>query len=501
MSPAATSAFRTALDRQQQLCPAGCTCARAAAASTAHVEVRPNATSQCASAPRGLRAYLGGVYPVASRRLVETHDKDVAAFFDSLHFYYDFGCPRANAGLDACFEPGVMLRWLYAGLLPCREVTVRGKPSLAACIHAHSRFDPEWAREAVAAGFVEVEHRAIGFAVRASGPQMARLLHDGQPCNASVFMDAGVAAMWYTVRRGSGIFYRLGRVKLAAGKTGLVAELLHELGGQPSLAAHWPAVAMRANLFAAAAPSGGALVDAERIRAVANGSASCVDQRLQPCRCRYVLHDAWDDAMIWVARALGYETLFISATLLCNQPMSGGVLGSGSASSRGFATAYPEIVDVRPLGAETVREQAEGVHSYLQEDPAGAAKAAGHTSTAARPVDHATTSSDEASTGLDVHTRRKRPEVADVWVHQMRDARLLSLRDPFDVANEARARPCVFSVHRFTLQCANHLSSRWPMSAWARCGIVGCGYTISGGASARRAARGNASVGEGVVGG
>ena len=313
---------------------------------------------------------------------------------------------------------------------------------------------------------------------------MSRLLQGGEPCNASAFLDAGVASMWYTVRRGSGIFYRLGRVKVAPGKTALVADLLREVARRPALAAAWPRIATRANLFAAPTSSAGASADAQRIEAVANGSASCVEAKLQPCRCRYVLHDAWDDAMVWMARALGYETLLITATLLCNQPMDveatfiGRGNGDSSGSppsppgSRGFATAYPELVDVRPLDEAMVHDQARGEHSYLQEAD----------SNTARVGDAAT---------VELRSRRKRPDVADAWVRQMHEQRLLTLRDPFDLSNELRTRPCAFSVHRWTMQCANHVSSRWPQSAWARCGIVGCGYVTAGAASrsARRSAR------------
>ena len=40
-----------------------------------------------------------------------------------------------------------------------------------------------------------------------------------------VFLDAGVAGMWYTFRRGSGIFYRLGRSLARPGKTAMAAAL------------------------------------------------------------------------------------------------------------------------------------------------------------------------------------------------------------------------------------------------------------------------------------
>ena len=415
-------------------------------------------------------------------------DQVVASFFDSLHFYYDYGCVRSLEGVHACSEPGVMLRWLYSGLLPCIENNVQ-RTGLASCVSMHSRFEPDWAKAAMSSGFVEIEHRAVGFAVRTAGSQMTTLLSDGEPCNASAFLDAGVASMWYTVRRGSGIFYRLGRVKMAPGKTAMVAQLLQEIGTKPTLAAMWPAIATRSNLFPSSDPSHGASADAERIQSVANGSASCVDAKLQPCRCRYVLHDTWDDAMIWMARALGYETLFITATLLCNQPIhvaapmdrGGGATNSGNAlpgqsySQRGFATAYPEIVDVRPLSKAMTHAQARGVHDYLLKPT--------------RSSDHET----ESQTA-DLHTWRKRPEVADAWIRQMQSAQLLTLRDPFDVQREDRAWPCRFLVNRWTLQCADHVSSRWPNSSWARCGIVACGFTFGGANSrSRHSSRHNSS--------
>ena len=455
------SAFASALDRQQTLCPASCACARVAANATLVADALPPVGGHCASSPRGLRAYLAAVYPVATQRIAAMDDRSVAALFDSLHFYYDYGCHRSLAALEGCSDPGVLLRWLYEGLLPCTEKSSKGssRQSLAPCVQLHSRFEPEWARAAVSTGYMEIEHRAIGFAVRTTGAQLTRMLtggsFSGEPINASAFLDAGVAAMWYTFRRGSGIFYKLGRVKMAAGKTAMIAELLREIGEIPMLASFWPGFATRASLFDKSGPSAGASVDAERIQSVANGSASCTDMRLQPCRCRYVLHDAWDDAMVWMARALGYETLFITATLLCNQPIS---LGSGAASSaRGFATAYPELVDVRPLDAKMVHEQSRGVHAYLQE---------------AVPTRGAA----ERQEIPDLYTRRKQPGAADAWVRQMRDAGLLSLRDPFDVASNRHARPCTFSVNRWTLQCDDHVSSRWPTSNWTRCGIIGCGF-------------------------
>ena len=485
--------FISALERQHALCPAACGCARAGHDAIGNVSL----TSSC-HPPTDVRSYLSAVYPVAAGRFSAMEASELAEFFHSLHFYYDFGCDR-HANLAACSEPGVMLRWLYNGLLPCRQSVAKGAhhPSLGACVNAHYAFSPAWAQQLLAHGYAEVEHRAVGFGVyRASTAQQLSGLfneHTGEPSSASAFMDAGVASMWYTFRRGSGIFYRLGRTMSAPGKTAMVAKLLRELSSRPALAAAWPAVASYSNLFPVSAPSGGALADSERIRSVANGSASCPERRVQPCRCRYVLHDAWDDALVWIARALKYETLFFTATLLCNQPAAdsgasptakrssggGGGGGGGSSSSSGggsssgsegsggsggssgggsgrlFATAYPELVDVRPLDAAMVDEQARGVHAYLQ------------------PVLNATDAAE-------LRTMRKRHDVAEAWIHKMRGQGLLSLRDPIEPQAASSSR-CDFSVHRLTMQCDGHISSRWQRSAWSRCGIIGCGYVSRNG--------------------
>lgn len=441
------SSFIEAINGQRTLCVASCSCNRNSTASSL------SPTGEFCTPPTDVRSYLSAVYPLAAQHFQDYDDQKVAAFFNSLHFYYDHGCG------GACNEPGgVLLRWLYAGLLPCIQTPTSANhhhPSLAACVHAHRKFAPDWARRALEQGYLEVEHRAIGFGTVRLSTQAAGLFTEtGEPSNASAFMDSGVAAMWYTFRRGSGVFYKLGRTLTAPGKTAMVATLLRQLTTHPALAASWPAFVERGGLFASSISSGGALADADRLESIANGSATCAEKRVQPCRCRYVLHDSWDDAMVWLARALEYDTLFITATLLCNQPLSMNV-GSSSNSARGFAMAYPEIVDVRPFNAMTVDEQAKGRHSYLT-----AIQSSG------------------GGDGYDqLRARRKRPEVADAWIRFMHSSGLLSLRDPFDPAG-APSKPCHFSVQRWTLQCSGHISSRWRQSPWNRCGIVGCGFSM-----------------------
>ena len=483
-----------ALARQRDVCEANCACARRPARS---IGTEPNRTAsrniadvaQSAACPTALdaRAYLTAVYPVAAARIARLTPDAVVSFFDSLHFFYDFGC--SQHALSGCnelqHEPSVLLRWLYGELLPCSEQpTPRGRLSLGACVAAHFGFRPAWARLVMTQGWAEVEHRAIGFGVHRaalSAPTAAPALTrpNGQPQGASDFLDAGAASMWHVYRRGSGIFYDMGKAKLAPGKTAMVAALLRELATRRAndTALRWPGVAGRAKLFAPSAPSLGASADAQRLLAVARGDAPCADKGVQLCRCRYILQDEWDDAMIWLARVLGYETLFFSATLLCNQPYPNGSIPN----RRLFATAYPELVDVRPLSHAMVADQGRGVHSpYFALRPAEAERSA--TANAERgsssgTADGAFKAEREVA---DVRGLRKLPHVAEAWVRKIRAEGRLTLRDPFAtrLADEAAAppQPCHFNVSRWTLQCDAHVSSRWPQMAWHRCGVPTCGY-------------------------
>lgn len=280
--------------------------------------------------------------------------------------------------------------------------------------------------------------------------------------------------MWYTFRRGSGIFYRLGRSLARPGKTAMAAALLRELATHKKLAVAWSGLAQRDNLFTESGSQSNrnAWADAERLQAIANGTMSCAQGRVQPCRCRYVLHDHWDNAIVWMARVLQYETLIFTATLLCNQPQgmapasatppaasppsttTSGRVGVARGAN-GFTTAYPELVDVRPFEDSMADRQLRGEHAtYLQLRDGGELRAA-----------------------------RKRPEIAEAWVRKIRVANVLTLRDPLRLAQDEAAVPCRFSDEHSTLQCAGHVSEAMGTSSWSKCGLAGCGY-IHGGARA-----------------
>ena len=315
LQPPSSADFVTALaELPPGVCPGECDCAAGRAPPPRHGSGRELLTARCQA--MSTASYLSRVYPTASTAF-QRDAKSARRLFDTLDFFYDHGCASQPV---ACREPGILLRYLpgYEQMLPCSV-----EQSL--CLQRHSGFSPPWTQSLHATGWVEVEHRAFGLGIPAYAlPGEGR----NAPAGASDFMDAGAAGMWYVLRRGSGIFYDLGkRTAVAPGKNAMMALLLREAARDPQLDEAWRARAQASGLFrtrrlppAMAPPtaalrlpayngSAGARRDGDRIAATANGSSDCLKMRLRYCRCRYLLSDQWDHAMIWLARALGYETL------------------------------------------------------------------------------------------------------------------------------------------------------------------------------------------------
>ncbi|KAL1503114.1 hypothetical protein AB1Y20_011177 [Prymnesium parvum] len=401
-----------------ELCPASCACAKAWSAALAPPP--PAARARCER--KELRQYLSAVYPTG--RFGSLPRRTLAAFAATLDFFYDFGCAPAG-----CAEPGALLRFRYAALLPCVQ---RLAAPPYACLAAHHAFPPP-----PPARYVEVEHRSFGLGLPGAP--------HAPPRAAADVMDGGAGGMWYFLRRGSGVWLHAGRSKEAPGKNAMLAALLAELGRAPRLDAQWRALAARQRLFARAA-GGGAAADGAALDATARGGATCAAAGVRRCRDAFVLDDSWDDAITWAGRALGYDTLAFGATLLAaaRPPRRGAVE---------FVSAYAELVDLRLPDAAWREAQQRGAHPFLQPDATGATP---------------------------LYARRKTAKAAELWLRRVREEGVLSLRDPLDPLDERRARPCNFSVGpTFVLRCAGHAPTRWKAlpvgGAWDSCGIAMCG--------------------------
>ncbi|KAL1530715.1 hypothetical protein AB1Y20_001614 [Prymnesium parvum] len=431
-----------AVSREHGLCPAATECAKGIAQPEGVHE-----SGDC-SVLGTTADYLAAVYPTAAQRIRGMTAERTDAFFRSLHFYYDPGCDLVGS----CGEPGAVLRYLYGSLLPCTMYPAQPPASLPtdpvnACLLRHMHFDAAWAEKLPR--WLEVEHRAYGLGL--PSPTLP-FMGKRAPQVASNFMDAGAAGMWYIFRRGSGIFYDAGRTKVAAGKNAMMVSLLLEVEAASPLERTWRTFVAREKLMARSA---GAAADAEVIRQTATGSRTCAAAGLHACRCKYILGDQWDNVMVWLARRLGYETLFFTATLLPIQGCVHHELRNGTRhvvedADIYFTTAYPELVDVRPLNDEMTREQEAGGHRWLVKDA-------------------------RAFSGPSLFTLRKKRNVAERWLKSIREAERLTLRDPFSLEDATRARLCGFNASSRMLQCASHISSQWPHSRFKRDGMVMCG--------------------------
>ena len=413
---------------QQQVCSVGCGRGPAGSATKLGIQGRKSCDETC----RGMtvREVLSAVYPTARDRLMLSSSDELDALFRSLHFYYDHGC--TFDGSRCAREPGVLLRWLYGSIFPCAPERPMD------CVAAHSRFTSSWVQEHFTplAGWLEVEHRKSGRwpnSISADGEggatrHLSEHTDDSEGGMASTFLDAGLAGMWYTYRRGSGIFYRLGRSKLASGRTAMMADLLLEVASHPRLANAWPIIALRLRFNTSSSAS----KDSVLLRALSTGRRSCHSLGIRACRCGNALPSSWDDAMIWAARGLGYESLLFSATLLCRPGAPVPI------------AAYPQIADVRAIRPSWHREQEAGVFSMLD---------------------------GVASGSDDVHLHRKNRASAQEWVEHMRRSGVLSLCDPAHVDDEALALPCNFSITTTALDCDGHVSSSWR-TEWTQCGFA-----------------------------
>eukprot|EP00966_Prymnesium_polylepis_P111042 2568679-Prymnesium_polylepis.1 len=344
------------LARQHGVCPGEVDCAF----GRTHVVADDRRAAAC-SELGSAASYLSRVYPTAAQRMRSLSNEAVASFFKSLHFFYDHGCDVVDA---SCGQPSVVLRYLYEPLLPCLvRPAVPGLAGAAtgqdtSCLLHHSQFRPVWSERLPR--WLEVEHRAFGL-----GLPLASLPFMGKkpPEFASDFMDPGAAGMWYIFRRGSGVFYETGRTKTAPGKNAMMASLLREVERGGPLDMAWREFVVRDKLTNY---SEGAREDAERIRLTARGTKTCGGAALRACRCRYILGDQWDNVMVWLARRLAYDTLFFTATLLpargCvhQERNSNGTQRTVDDAEPDFVTAYPELVDVRPLNAAMTDAQEKG---------------------------------------------------------------------------------------------------------------------------------------------
>ena len=395
------------------------------------------------------RSYLSAIYPTAHGLTADEVDE----LFRSLHFYYDHGC---SSDKPPCSHvPGVMVRNnLYDGLCNHGGTTAM---KAAECTARHAHFAPSWYSQFdPGAGWLEVAHynpdgTASGFLGRSLGVQ-------------------------YQYQRGSGIFYKVGRAKRATGKAAMLAELLLEVAGSyPKLEQSWPRVAHRLGFNASTAQH-----DSLLLRTLSTGKKSCFGVGIPYCRCGGTLPLGWDDAMVWAARGLGYETLLLSASLEC-------AAADSATAAPGTITAHSLIIDVRPLDGAMARQHASGNFGAMFEggewlETYGEGPFFGEGTDNKNGRIGGTNEGGVAPGGdpsLGIRGRRKRADISSRWIEKMRSDNTLTLRDPMHLADDSYSRKCDFSLTSKGLSCAGHVSATYAESEWAGCDLtsVSCNAT------------------------
>ena len=381
--------FHAVLHEQSGLCTAACDCA-------------PSTAWSNATRPVLVTAYLSSVYPAARGRF-----RSPLALFNSLHFYWDVAPWRSAA----CATEGAHLRFLWHDLTPCfqqmRPPDVLDDGSVRfKCAARQAAFSPLWAGRAARSSWLEIEHRAGGVVGR-TVPSLA-----GTPVAAdelSSMLDPGVAGMWHTYRRGSGLWYRMGRTASAPSKGAiLVAMLLEMSASSAQLAQAWERMMRRSELLDGRLRGRSIMRHAAAINETVQGWRRCSEAGVQACRCDLMLGDEWDDALTWAARSLGYESLFLYAGILT------GACGPSERSTQvNYQTAFAEIVDLRLPEPSWLAAQQEGRLPFLS-----------------------------AQSADKLMFRTKTASATKLWLAVLSSERRFSLRDPSAPDNDDRALPC-----------------------------------------------------------
>lgn len=263
-----------------------------------------------------VRDYLMAVYP--SGQFGTLPAEQVLSFFASRHWFYNLTAGRvpeltpAWAALplvrpprfhcaDGFFGSGLVhlnMASRFPQMLPCSPG--RG------CVLRQAAHLPHCAPELAALGsdiWMEVWHLAF------NGRMTRR-----PPTTWKEFGDDGASPWWYIYAPGSGIFYHAGVTLVASGKAAMLAELLERWEAAPAPLKAEMAPSLRKLL--PASPEALRTLTAS-MRAIANGT-ECSRVGWGRYRCyadRIPMDAAWDEVMLSVGRALGFDSLFFTGLM------------------------------------------------------------------------------------------------------------------------------------------------------------------------------------------
>ena len=281
-----------------------------------------------------------------------------------------------------------------------------------------------------------------------------------RPKGWSDFLDHGPAGWWYIHAPGSGIFYHAGRTLAAPSKAMLLRQLIEQ----------WSAIATSKSSFTSTMSNplhpevrrlvkqfvGDAPLETAKVLRKLEAGVPCRNVSWGRWRCvgDFVPSDNWDPLLIGLGRALGYDSLMLTAT------MWGRALGS---HKRLLALAQgrppPDEPPPRPsyegeLSAEVVDLRLP--RTMMSATRGGQGGGGGGGGAAASPP---LLLPDYMLGG----SSAKREAMASEWAASLLEASppRLSLRDPFRLHDESRAVRCDFNASggpTVRLACDGHIS-------------------------------------------
>ena len=393
---------------------------------------RPAAASAGALAG-AVRHYLGLVYPAA--KLDDASNEAVLERFNSLHFYYEPLVSRStilaaatrkhqswpllplDTRQQVCMKPvrGIV-RDLFADLLPCTGLAFGGR---GGCLERQHNFRTEWVADVSGEDqetWLEVIHASRG------GKREAQ---DKQSLTWADFIDPGPAGIWFHYAKGSGIFYRSGRTLVSPAKNAALASLFAEASRTAAVAERWtPAGFVESKLVDSSYKARNLAWLTEQMHLTSRGMRNCTQAGLRGFRTPYIVQDDWDSVMVWLARQLAYDTIFLTASLCCTPDVT---------NQCGVA----ELVDVRipktVLSDGQLSMPKPAMGSFLR-----------------KPMD---------TLPMSAYTS-KSTDLSRSWAKGLYASHTLTLRDPWDVANSNRSQACRFLQEiRGWLSCDGHLPS------------------------------------------
>ena len=261
-------------------------------------------------------------------------DEAAVRHFHSLEILYTASLERSGlcasiGAADLCRAGGSMsmlqrhpTEHYFRDLLPCRPGVecVRRQSTFTSCAQLRPGED-NWLEVTHLSG-KDGEHLA---GVRPTWPD---------------FFD-GRSELWFVHTPGSGVFYHAGRSFAASSKNAVLAGLLREWLSVASSALRSRNHAVASELRALSARHGNESGLLAALEQTTTG-VPCAAVRLGNCFRTWVLNAPWDLPMMRLGRALGYDTLFMTASL--RGPAVAPATGRPAPAEE---WALPELVDLR----------------------------------------------------------------------------------------------------------------------------------------------------------